>query len=121
MTTDQQNADYYEEPAHREAGGIPRGRKRGGEGRMTSHVAVRFPSDLIQKVRQLAIEDGLSVSGWIRTVVDGEVASRLPAHPATNARASHLTVVSTSGWTAGIAVSSSELAYPENTPVAVSD
>lgn len=120
MPTDRQNAEYYEAPERRAAGGAARRRTRRADSKMTSHVAVRFPAELVEKVKLLATEDGQSVSGWIRTVVDGEVARRLPAQPATHAQASHLTVVSTSGWTAGFAISSSDSTHPEMAPAAVS-
>ena len=96
MTSDRQAADHYEDPANREPTGTPR-RRTHSTGRMTAHVAVRFPSATIQKIKLLADEDGKSVSGWIRSAIDAELTRRLPSHPSTEGVVSHLTVVSQGG------------------------
>jgi predicted HicB family RNase H-like nuclease len=44
--------------------------------RLTSYVPVRFPPELIVAVRLLALEDGQSVSSWIRTAVAHELERR---------------------------------------------
>jgi hypothetical protein len=68
-------AAYYEDPEHRRLIGSPR--KRSGQAsRLTTHVPVRFSAAVIERVKQLASEDGKSVSSWIRDVVDQEVLRR---------------------------------------------
>jgi hypothetical protein len=68
-------AEYYEDPAHRRLTGSPR--KRPGQApRLTTHVPVRFSATVIERVKELAAEDGKSVSSWIRDVVDREVLRR---------------------------------------------
>ena len=65
-------AEYYEDPTHRRLTGSPR--KRSGQApRLTTHVPVRFSATVIERVKELAAEDGKSVSSWIRDVVDREV------------------------------------------------
>ena len=107
MTSDRQAADHYEDPAMREPTGTPRRRVK-PTGRMAAHVAVRFPSATIQKVKLLADEDGQSVSGWIRSAVDAEVTRRLPSHPSTEGVVSHLTVVSQGGVSSPTEISTYE-------------
>lgn len=43
---------------------------------LTAHVPVRFPADLIAEVKELAQQDGRTVSNWIRVVIDAEVTRR---------------------------------------------
>jgi hypothetical protein len=45
--------------------------------RMTGHVPVRFPSATIEQIKSLAAEDGMSVSAWIRGVVDKAIKRRV--------------------------------------------
>jgi hypothetical protein len=68
-------AAYYEDPEHRQLKGSPR--KRSGQApRLSTHVPVRFSATVIERVKELAIEDGKTVSSWIRDVVDQEVLRR---------------------------------------------
>ncbi len=70
-------AKFYADPANRVPVGPPR--KRQAQGRMLSgHVPVRFSPSIIVRVRALAAEDGLTVSAWIRSVVEREVDRRMP-------------------------------------------
>jgi len=70
-------ADVYADPAGRVPVGPPR--RRQGQGKMLSgHVPVRFSPSVIAWVRALAAEDGLTVSAWIRSLVEREVDRRMP-------------------------------------------
>lgn len=71
---DEERWAYYNDPAHRESVGPAQRRSRPG---LTSHVPVRFPPDLIAAVKQLALRDGMTVSSWIRLLVQRAVSSRL--------------------------------------------
>lgn len=57
---------------------------------LTSHVPVRFSDATVLSVRELAAEDGVTVSGWIRTVVEAEVRRRQPATPSLGTLGAHL-------------------------------
>jgi predicted DNA-binding protein len=68
-------AAYYEDPEHRKVTGPSR--KRAGQApRLTTHVPIRFSSAVIERVKELASEDGKTVSSWIRDVIDREVLRR---------------------------------------------
>lgn len=59
-------------------------RARTGQARLlTSHVPIRFRPQTIEKAKVIAEQDGLTVSSWIRTVVEREVERRMPASPQT--------------------------------------
>jgi hypothetical protein len=44
---------------------------------LSTHVPVRFRPEVIEQVRIVAEHDGVTVSTWIRSVVDRAVAARL--------------------------------------------
>jgi hypothetical protein len=68
-------AEYYEDPENRQLMGS--GRRRAGQaGRLSSHVPVRFSATVIDRVKELAAEEGKTVSSWIREVVEREVLRR---------------------------------------------
>ncbi len=68
-------AAYYENPENRQLTG--RARKRSGQvPRLTTHVPVRFSATVIERVKELAGEDGKTVSSWIRDVIDREILRR---------------------------------------------
>lgn len=46
--------------------------------RLTSYLPVRFAPDVLARARSLAVEDGMSISSWVRRLVEREVASRTP-------------------------------------------
>ncbi len=72
-------AAYYEHPENRQLTG--RGRKRSDQvPRLTTHVPVRFSSAVIERVKELAGEDGKTVSSWIRDVIDREILRRERSH-----------------------------------------
>ncbi len=47
-----------------------------GPGRLSEHVPVRFSGDLAAAAKRLARQDGMSVSAWVRRIVDREIAAR---------------------------------------------
>jgi hypothetical protein len=54
------------------------GRKRASQPRrLSSHVPVRFDGATIDAVKRFAVDDGMTVSAWIRALVDREVQWRL--------------------------------------------
>ncbi len=68
-------AAYYEDPENRQLKGS--GQKRPGPpGRLTTHVPIRFSAGIIERVKELAADDGMTVSSWIRDVVEREVLRR---------------------------------------------
>jgi hypothetical protein len=72
---DQQRWEFYDDPARREPADDRPGIRR-SRSTLTSYVPVRFPPELIVAVRLLALEDGQSVSSWIRTAVAHELERR---------------------------------------------
>ena len=48
-------------------------------GRLSSHLPVRFSPAVLASARQLAVEDGMSISSWIRWLVEREIMRRTPA------------------------------------------
>jgi hypothetical protein len=72
-------AAYYEDPRHRRLTG--QGRKRSGQmPRLTTHVPIRLSAAVIERVKELAAEDGKTVSSWIREVIDQEILRRERSH-----------------------------------------
>jgi hypothetical protein len=54
----------------------PVGRRRTTGPVLTSHVPVRFPPEMIEAVKTLADQDGMTVSSWIRQVIRLEIQRR---------------------------------------------
>lgn len=74
MTSDADAFEYYDDPAQREpAAGDARRRPART---LASYVPVRFPAGTIAAVRPLAETDGMSVSAWIRRVVNSAIRQR---------------------------------------------
>ena len=58
-------------------------RARAGQARLlTSHVPIRFCSQTIERVKAIAEQSGLTVSAWIRWVVEREVERHMPVRDA---------------------------------------
>ncbi len=45
-------------------------------GRLSAHLPIRFSPDVLDAARRFAIEDGQSISSWVRLVVEREVMRR---------------------------------------------
>jgi hypothetical protein len=76
-------AEFYSNPENRKPAGPPRA--RAGQARLlTSHVPIRFRPQTIEKAKVIAERDGMTVSSWIRGVVEREVERRMPALPQTH-------------------------------------
>jgi predicted HicB family RNase H-like nuclease len=73
MAKEQAEADFY---ALEEGGRLGEHVTPSGRRPMTGHAAVRFPQTTIDQIKTLAAEDGVTVSTWIRRVVDEAVRSR---------------------------------------------
>lgn len=80
---DDTNARAYEDPSARKP--IGTGRQRTEHRRLTNHVPVRFSEATIEAVRAFADEDGVTVSSWIRHLVDEEIERRVRGVSSTSA------------------------------------
>jgi antitoxin component of RelBE/YafQ-DinJ toxin-antitoxin module len=68
-------------------------RARAGQARLlTSHVPIRFRAQTIEKAKAIAERDGMTVSSWIRALVEREVERRMPAFPHTHRSDSGITL-----------------------------
>ena len=74
--TDDDAAAYYADPAHRDSNG-PGYALPGRPARLSSHVPVRFDRDSAAVIKQFSDEDGVTVSAWVRHVVEREVQRRI--------------------------------------------
>lgn len=68
--SDEESQRFYEDPANLETGGPP---QRLPGRILTRYVPVRFSPELLDGVRRLADEEGLTVSAWVRRAVKREV------------------------------------------------
>lgn len=68
---DREAYEFYLDPEHRKASGP--GRKRNGP-RLSTMLPVRFTPEVIEAVREIAVREGVTVSSWIRRLVDREIA-----------------------------------------------
>ena len=70
---DEAAAAFYADPDHRATTGesVP-----GPRGRLSEHVPIRFAPGMLAGVQRAAREDGMTVSSWIRAVVDRELRHR---------------------------------------------
>jgi hypothetical protein len=82
MYDDAAAAEFYSRPENRKPAGAPRERT-GQARRLTSHVPIRFLPQTIAKAKVIAQRDGMTVSSWIRKVVEREVERRMPDPPHT--------------------------------------
>jgi hypothetical protein len=74
---DEMAARFYEDPANLEVTGPPQRVAR--PRRLSSHVPIRFSAAAIAKVKFVSDEDGLTVSSWVRRLVERELDRRLSA------------------------------------------
>jgi hypothetical protein len=73
--SDVEASDFYADPANQgvapgPAVRPPRPKALGGS------IPVRFPPSSVEAIKQLADADGVTVSGWVRQVVDAELRRR---------------------------------------------
>lgn len=68
MTPDEENA-YYTDPDNQ----VPQGKPIRRKARLSAPVPVRFPEDLLTRIRQEAEADDRSLSNWIRRAVEREL------------------------------------------------
>lgn len=76
MGEDQQAYEFYKNPANQAPAGA--GERRKGR-RLSETVPVRFPKEMIEAVRRFAVQDGVTVSSWIRRVIGREIQRRQPS------------------------------------------
>jgi hypothetical protein len=72
---DDEAAVYYDSPEHRELTGRSR-KRRSQVPRLNTHIPIRFSAAVIERVKELAANEGKTVSSWIRDLVDREVMLR---------------------------------------------
>jgi hypothetical protein len=78
--SDEEAFEHYKNPENRKpAGGVYQIPKSV----LTRHVPIRFRPQTIARVKAIAERDGMTVSSWIRGVVEREVERRMPASPQT--------------------------------------
>ena len=65
----QEEHEFYADPENQTPQGPPRRRSA----RLTEMVPVRFPPDVLDKVRRRAGDDDRSISSWIRRAVEHEL------------------------------------------------
>jgi len=86
--TDEEAYEYYKNPDNLTTTGrvyeVPKGV-------LSRHVPIRFRPQTIAKAKAIAERDGMTVSSWIRAVVEREVERRMPASPKTRLSESQAT------------------------------
>lgn len=79
--SDEEAFEHYKDPDNRTpAGGVSPVPKSA----LSRHVPIRFRPSTIAKAKVIAERDGMTVSSWIRRVVEREVERRMPASPETH-------------------------------------
>jgi len=79
--SDEEAFEHYKNPENRKpADGVYEVPKRV----LSRHVPIRFRPQTIARAKAIAERDGMTVSSWIRGVVEREVERRLPAPPQTH-------------------------------------
>jgi hypothetical protein len=68
-TTRQEEHDFYADPDNQ----MPQGLARRRNSKLSELVPVRFPPEILAKIRDAADADDRSVSAWIRRAVDHEL------------------------------------------------
>jgi len=69
---DREAYEFYEDPEHLKPAGP--GRKRNAP-RLTTMNSVRFAPEVIEAVKAVAFEEGVTVGSWIRRLVQRELVS----------------------------------------------
>jgi hypothetical protein len=70
--SDEEAADFYADPANRAFDPTRAVRSRA----LTDSLPIRFPADLLEKVRRAAETDGVTVSEWVRQTIADALAQR---------------------------------------------
>ena len=79
--SDEEAFEHYKDPENRKPGdGVYEVPQRV----LSRHVPIRFRPQTIAKAKAIAERDGMTVSSWIRGVVEREVERRMPAPPQTH-------------------------------------
>jgi hypothetical protein len=65
----QEEHEFYADPENQ----TPQGPAKRRRARLTEMVPVRFPPDVLDKVRRRAGDDDRSISSWIRRAVEHEL------------------------------------------------
>jgi hypothetical protein len=87
--SDEEAFEHYKNPENRKpADGVYEVPK----GVLSRHVPIRFRPQTIARAKAIAERDGMTVSAWIRAVVEREVERRMPAPSQT--RHSHTGAIS---------------------------
>lgn len=73
MTKEQEEADFYRRKEGARAGERVTPAR---SARMVGHVPVRFQQSMIDRIKALSAEEGVTVSTWIRRAVDEAVRAR---------------------------------------------
>lgn len=76
VTKDDEAAAFYEDPGNLEPAGEAR-RRSSHRAPLSTHVPIRFSAETIARVKELSDEDGVTVSAWVRRVVEREAERRL--------------------------------------------
>lgn len=74
MTDDKDVYSYYDNEAAFESDGPAVAPKR--RARLSSHLPVRFAPDVLAAAKRFAVMDGVSISTWVRRLVEREVTRR---------------------------------------------
>ncbi len=77
MVDDMNVYGYYDDPNEVQVDGpavAPKGRAK-----LSSHLPIRFTPAVLDAARKFAAEDGVSVSTWVRVLVEREVLRRTPS------------------------------------------
>jgi len=71
------DSGFYDDDANLAVAGPPMSVSR--RPKLSSHLPIRFTPEILQQARRCAIEDGMSVSSWVRLLVEREVTRRTPS------------------------------------------
>lgn len=71
---------YYRDENHQTPAGSGHRRQRP---RLSATTPVRFPQEMINAIKKFSVQDGVTVSAWIRRVVAREIQRRQPPQTAT--------------------------------------
>ena len=74
---DEEAHRHYSDPENRLPAGPGRKLFEGDRKALSSHVPIRFRPDVINGVKTLADEKGITVSAWIRACVESELKRQL--------------------------------------------